>query len=57
MQVQAWSFTKTCGNSQDRRLISLPPRIRLIVCDASTGKEVDFTYEMPGQDPDSNTWQ
>ena len=51
MQIQAQSFTETCGNSQGRRLITLPPCIRFIVCDASTRKEVDFTYEMPSAKP------
>lgn len=35
---------RMCGfGDKDRRPITPPPCIRLIVCDASTGKEVDFT--------------
>jgi hypothetical protein len=34
--------TETCGQLQDRRPITPPPCIRLVVCDSKTGQEIDF---------------
>lgn len=41
-QTIAW-YTDVCTTIQDRRPITPPPCIRLVVRDSKTGNEVDFT--------------